>query len=61
MIFAVKLIPWFRSYLENRKQLVSLNGVKSDTQIMKHGVPQVSVLGPLLFLVYISELYNAIR
>ena len=39
---------------------MSLNGVDSKTQIMKHGVQQGSVLGPLLFLIYIDVLHNAI-
>ena len=36
---------WFRLYLENRKQLVSLSGADSETQIIKHGAPQCLVLG----------------
>ena len=51
---------WFESYLNNRKQVVSINGINSETRIMKHGVPQGSVLGPLLFLIYINDLHNAI-
>ena len=53
---------WFRSYIDNRAQVVSLNGVNSETQIMKHGVHQGSVLGPvpLLFVTYINDLHCAI-
>merc|ERR1719494_361356 len=43
---------WFKSYLNERKQFVSIDGFNSSETIIEHRVPQGSVLGPLLFTVY---------
>ena len=49
---------WFKSYLDNRKQFVSMGGVKSDMLGITCGVPQGTVLGPILFLLYINDFHN---
>ena len=55
------VLDWFTSYLTGRRQCVTINGIRSNPRLLKCGVPQGSVLGPLLFLVYVSPFGNVIR
>ena len=49
-------LKWFKAYLTSRRQYVRIDNVDSNSQIIRHGVPQGSILGPLLFIIFMNDI-----
>ena len=59
--FSKHTVNWFRSYLSNRSFLVNLGNNFSQPASVSCGVPQGSILGPLLFLIYVNDMSQAVK
>ena len=55
------LLLWFRQFLTNRQQRVGIHGTYSKWSAVTSGVPQGTILGPILFLIYVNDIPNIVK
>ena len=55
------MLKWIKAFVTNRSQSVSIKGVQSSTKCVLSGVPQGSILGPVLFLLYINDISSSVK
>ena len=56
-----KILTWLKSFLSNRFQSVSVEGKLSFTHLVLSGIPQGTALGPLLFIIFIDDIYESVK
>ena len=59
--FQPSTLKWFRTYIEGRQQRTRANGIVSDYSEVQNGVPQISILGPILYIIYINGIPDVVK